>query len=220
MNPKYSHIDAFVVLCGGLVETPDGNWRTTTFDDSGDHVGILGDRLRIDAASYLYRDIPGARFIVSGGKGHLQIYPNAPAMAPIMRKELLETGVPDDHIIVDDKTNSTYRQIMAIERYSKEYGFNTFGIISNDFHLPRIEAMCKHLNPIPALLAHIQVTLISAEEVCIDADKERWEPIIYTAYHSDAMKKRITLEQKGVADIVAGHYDTNFKDTLQYGKST
>lgn len=219
MNSNYDHIDAFVILCGGLVKTPDGNWRTTTFDDLGDHVGILGDRLRIDAASYLYLDIPTARFIVSGGKGHLQINPNAPAMAPIMRKELLEIGVPDDHIIVDDKTNGTYRQIMAIERYRKEYGFNAFGVISNDFHLSRIDAMCKHLEPLPRLLIHIQITLISAEQVCIGADKKYWEPIIHKVYQSDAMKKRITLEQKGVADIIAGHYDTNFKDTLQYGKS-
>lgn len=219
MNPNYNHIDAFIVLCGGLVKNLDGSWRTTTFDDVGDHVGILGDRLRIDAASYLYQNIPNAQFIVSGGKGHLQINPSAPAMAPIMRKELLESGVPDDHIIVDDKTNSTYRQIMAIEHYHKEYGFSALGIISNDFHLPRIDAMCKHLEPLPRLLAHIQITLISAEEVCIGADKEHWESIITKAYHSDEMKKRITLEQKGVADIIAGRYDTNFKDTLQYGKS-
>lgn len=202
MRSSYQTIELFVILCGGLVKTPDGGWRTTMFDDAGDDVGVLGDRLRIDAGGYVCKDFPNARFVVSGGKGHLQIDPEAPTMAPIMKKELIALGVPALNIQEDTIPNSTFEQLQALQRYD----VTNIGIISNEYHLPRVQAMFEHFAEFEAIRKKITITYISAEKICLEHDHQKWNDIIARAYESEAMKKRIVLEQKGITDIKSGTY--------------
>jgi len=49
---------AIYILGGGLKKEADGKWRTTNYDEPGDNFGISGDRLRVVAAGYLYKNNP------------------------------------------------------------------------------------------------------------------------------------------------------------------
>lgn len=58
---------------------------------------------RLDVAVGYHKRSPSALIVVSGGQGPQEELPEAVAM----RQYLLDHGVPDDHIIVEDRSTST-----------------------------------------------------------------------------------------------------------------
>ena len=56
------------------------------------------------------------------------------------------------------------------------------------------------------LMKSNDLKLISAEEICLKHNRNKWNDIICKAYNSKAMKERIKLEQKGVKQIKQGKY--------------
>jgi hypothetical protein len=85
-------------------------------------------------------------------------------------------------------------------------GLNKIGILSNDWHLPRIKTMLDNLSELKEIFDLAKVEFLSAEKICLEYGKEAWQEIIDKAYKSEALKKRIELEQKGVQDIKEGRY--------------
>lgn len=202
--------EAIAILGGGLKK--DGNkWRTTNFEE-GDKFGCLGDRLRVIAGSYLYRDRErgGQNLLViaSGGRGQLEGIADAPTLAEVLSGELVEMGVPADKIYKEDQSGNTYQQLKELDNLVLTMGFMKFSIISNDYHLHRIRAMIElapGLINLKNLLFNGGLSLESAEKIVLSCDP-RWEEIIKRAYASEAMKERIKLEERGVAQIKLGTY--------------
>ena len=82
-------------------------------------------------------------------------------------------------------------------------------IISNEYHLRRIETMInsyKELHDLNARISFGRLKILSAEKICINNDAQQWKQIIDESYQSDAMKDRILLEERGVEDILNGRY--------------
>ncbi len=55
------------------------------------------------------------------------------------------------------------------------------------------------------MMDNIRIETQSAEKILIEHEP-KWEQKIKIAYSSDAMKERVTLEQKGVQDTKEGKY--------------
>ncbi len=100
-------------------------------------------KTRLNAGYNYYKKNPGAHIIVSGGKGYGEDVTEASAM----KKYLLEKGVPDKDIILEDKATSTYENF----KYSMQK-MNTRGddpkttsvvIVTNDFHTYRAMGIAK-----------------------------------------------------------------------------
>jgi len=102
MNNFVNKKTAIVILGGGLKKDADGRWRTTNYDESGDNFGVSGDRLRVVAANYLYKNNQEQLIIASGGKGQLKNIPGAPAVSEVLKRELIELGVPEEKIIEEN----------------------------------------------------------------------------------------------------------------------
>ncbi|MDX9893237.1 MAG: YdcF family protein [Patescibacteria group bacterium] len=202
-------IRAVAVLAGGIIKDKNGKWHTTNFGEPGDHAGVTGDRLRVEAATYLYFDDPELLIIASAGKGHLQNVADAPMLAEIIAEELIENGVASDHIFKEVTSNSTYEQLLEIQRLSAQKNIKELGIVSNEYHLPRIKAMIDNFNQL-ADLRNDSVKLISAEKVLIDHDPDKWSNLISQAYNSSEMVERLAKEEQGIADIEVGKYE--FRD--------
>lgn len=193
-------MEVLIVLGGGLFKESDGNWRTTNFTE-GDEYGSLGDRLRVVAASYLSKDDPNLKLLVSGGKGQLAEIPDCPTLAVVLRGELIKFGVNAKNILEENTGYTTYGQLKNSLAIVHKLNFSRVGIISNEYHLPRIAAFLKH---IPCPNCHTE--LISAERILIERAPEEWKRYIEEAYQSEDMKKRIALEQKGIQDLKDGKY--------------
>ncbi len=200
------------VLAGGLVK--DGNgWRTTGFSERDDF-GVLGDRLRVVAGALLFAEAnkrgEQARMIACGGKGQMfRTAPEAPSPASVIRTELMELGVPDAHITVEEKSGNTYEQLLQLQDILQDEQDCRLSLITNRYHIPRVRAFVQyapHLAGLRKLLSGDAISFTSAEEVLLSRDARTYQAQIETAYGTKAMDERMALEQKGVEQINQGTY--------------
>ncbi|MBI3046051.1 MAG: YdcF family protein [Candidatus Harrisonbacteria bacterium] len=203
------NLDVLVIFGGGLVKE-GGRWRTTTFDDTGDNFGISGDRLRVIAAGFLYKENPKQLIIASGGKGQLKdVLPGKITLASVIKEELVKLGIPAKNIIKEEKSGTTYQQLKELQKILKGGVFRSAVVISNEHHLPRILAMIKYvadLRPLKKMLNLSKLKIKSAEDIVMEYEPEAWRKIITRARKSRAMKERIKLEKQGVRQIKNGTY--------------
>ena len=195
---------AMAVLGGGLVKE-NNKWRTTRFDE-GDNFGALGDRLRVDAAYVLYNKNSSLTIIPSCGKGQYKDIPDAPTVAEVIKQELMAMGVPEAAIEKEEESGNTWQQLQELKKIIVKNGFDKMYMLSNRSHLPRVRAMIEVDGELNALLKKDMIELVSAEEVLIEHDAYKWKNDIDAAYQSEAMQKRIALEEQGVRQIKNGTY--------------
>ena len=81
-----------IVIFGGLMKKKsNGTWKTEDFN-----------YLRVLAGYYLYQDMKkgkNVKLIVSGGRGIYDKIPNVPAVATVMKKELIQLGLSAKEIL-------------------------------------------------------------------------------------------------------------------------
>jgi len=188
------------VLGGWPHADAQGVWRSSLFEN-----GRIGDRLRVEAAALLYHADPQL-VIVTGGNGKLAHLPEVPACAAVMRRELIELGVPAADILEELKAANTYEQLQFIKTVFAQYPIATLRILSNRYHLPRIDASLASDSQLRDWCACGRIYLKAAEDVLLQHDFSRWHTLIGDAYASPAMQERIEQEQQGVQAIRAGTY--------------
>jgi len=197
-----------VVLAGGLRRTKKG-WRTSNFNESGDNFGICGSRLRVLAAAELYNLLSNFKtkilIIASGGKGQYQGIKGAPFLSAVLKKELIELGVPGNKILEEKRSNNTCQQLEELARIVKDRNLKNIILISNKYHLPRIKAFIEVDKKLRKIFAPV-LKIRSAEEILIAANPKKWEPSIKKGYSFKSMKERIILEKKGEKQIRNGTY--------------
>lgn len=194
-----------IVLGGGLKKEADDRWRTTNFGEEGDNFGEMGDRLRVLAAAELYRQDSQVIFVASGGRGQFENVPGAPAVGTVMKKELEDLGVPSDKIKKEIKSGSTREQLQELIKLILGMEPERIKIISSRWHLPRVKAMIESFAELDFLKKQT-IELLSAEDILIHQDEERWKPIVEKAYSGEGMRKRIKKEEQGIRDIKSGQY--------------
>ncbi len=145
---KIIKILVITVLCAELVFmgfiAGYGRTDTATFDE--DCVIVLGAgvrgynlstslKLRLDKSLEYVKKNPGAVVVVAGGKCAQEIITEASAM----KKYLVENGVPEDKIIMEDRSTST-RENMRFSKEILDRHFSapyTVAFITNEYHIYR-----------------------------------------------------------------------------------
>ncbi len=139
----------YIVLCCILM----GTQFNSKGQDDLDYIIVLGAQVRtsgpsivlkyrLDKAAEYLNDNPGTKCIVSGGQGY-----NEPSSeASVMRDYLINKGISDGRILVEDKSLNTIQNI----EYSKEIinedcgaDYENVGIVSNNFHIFRGTAIAR-----------------------------------------------------------------------------
>ncbi len=151
----------FVIMC---LYISNVNSQQVTPDELTDETVILvygagleGERpgkalqKRLNTALELYDGCEGAYIIVSGGQGDNEVRPEAEAM----KEYLVEHGVDEDRVFVEDKSRNTIQNIKYSFEIIDEAGMDDYTVVSvsNAFHIPRIILLCKRLGheSVPAL---------------------------------------------------------------------
>ncbi len=109
--------------------------------------GIRGERVsvglarRLDKAYEYHLKNPDAVIIVSGGQGPQEDIPEALAM----KRYLAEKGVPEEQIIMEDKSTSTKTNLNYSHRIMKEKGLSSSSVVfvTNSYHVYRTSAYAK-----------------------------------------------------------------------------
>ncbi|MCM3112109.1 YdcF family protein [Lederbergia lenta] len=124
-KPKANGKNEYAVILGAKV--------------NGD-VPSLSLQFRLDAALKYANTYPHVKLILSGGQGPGENITEAKAM----KKFLVEKGISDDRLILEEKSTSTYENIL----FSKELlptSVQSITIITSDFHLARAKKLADTL---------------------------------------------------------------------------
>ena len=196
---------ALVIIGGNLVKDLEtGVWRSTNKTE-GDNFGALGDRYRVLAGAYLYREDPSQTVITLGGKGQLAVFPDAPNISEAIKSELVDLGVPGDKIFCETNSGNTYQQLVELLKIASEMKFDRVTLVTNRYHIPRVGALMEKIDVLRALVASGGLQVLSAEDVVIGHDGSV-KYVVDEAYASDGIKKRIQQEEEGARQIKEGTY--------------
>lgn len=201
--------EAIAVLGGVLRKNKDGRWRTSNFRESGETHGVLGDRLRVVAGALLYKENPNNMIIAMGGRGRFKDIPDVPFLAEVIKNELVALGVPESVVMLESNSGTTYQQLQELKNIMAKESFQRIAVISNDYHLPRVEITIKQDPNLHRLLEQSRIELCSAEKILLERQPQLWKKVIEDAYSSEEMKKIIEREKKGVRMLLEGHYSCN-----------
>lgn len=198
-------IDAIVVLSAGIKHGEDGRWVSTDLTEADNILGAPGGKLRVIASAILSNRHPNAVVVANGEKGldiASSVSKDRPTLAEITREELIENGLPEERIILEKNSNTTYQQLQELEKMVIKRKWRNILIVTNRYHVARVKAMIGM--KFPKLVAIVKV--ISAEEVVIYENSAKWENAIIEAYASDYMKERTAREEQGILQITNSTY--------------
>lgn len=134
---------AVLLSFGGFLAVYGGN-DNATYDEKTVVVlgcGIRGERVsvglakRLDKAYSYYQENPDVMIIVSGGQGPQEDISEALAM----KRYLVVKGVPDEKIIMEDKSTSTITNFKYSHEIMKEMGLpdDSVVFVTNAYHVYR-----------------------------------------------------------------------------------
>ena len=200
--------NAIAVLSAGVKKNNAGKWVSTDLKKEDNKLGAPGGKLRVIAASYLYKDGPETIIIASGGRGWdiKNDEPDRPDLSEIMKRELIELEIPERNITKENKSNKTFEQLKELKKIIDCEKFSETTIITNDYHLARVKAMIEYDYELNKMLTNNQIVLQSAEEMCLQYNRRKWQNIIKRAYASEEIKHRIKMEENGIEQINNGIY--------------
>ncbi|GAA0747121.1 YdcF family protein [Clostridium oceanicum] len=98
-------------------------------------------KARLNRGLELYNKGFGDYIIVSGGKGEGDLK----SEAKIMEEYLIKNGVEKNKIITEDKSINTWENIKYCDQIIKSNHFKSVVIVSNKYHLKRINMVCKKM---------------------------------------------------------------------------
>ena len=184
-----------IIILGGLLRKDRyGEYRTGKFN-----------YIRVLAGYYLYKNLSiknKINLIVSGGRGIYKNILGVPPVAAVMKKELIRLGLPAKEIIEENKTASTYRELLWLKKFL-DHKKEKVLVISNDYHLPRIRTMIAVIPELKKLKKYVE--LISAEKIAIKYNK-KLKNIIVKSSKSPEMKRIIAKEKNGIKDLKSDNY--------------
>ena len=128
---------AFVAL-SGYSDQPQGDEKAVVVLGAGLRKDVPSKLLvrRLEKALEYHEENPDAVIVVTGGQGPGETIPEGVAMA----RWLAERGVPEEQIIVEDKSTSTEENLLFARRLLEERGIaasEPIVVVTNAFHCYR-----------------------------------------------------------------------------------
>jgi uncharacterized SAM-binding protein YcdF (DUF218 family) len=143
-------IFAAVVLTIAITAVRIYSFGRSTTDSSGDAAVVLGAavwsnnvspvfRERINHAIELYRSGRVKKIIFTGGQGNS----NEPTEAAAARSYALSNGVPAQDILVEQKSHTTYENIVYAKQVADANNLKKVLLVSDPMHMKRAITMAK-----------------------------------------------------------------------------
>ena len=144
-----------VILCAAMLAAGLLAWRiysfgNTTSDAGADAAIVLGAAVwtdqvspvfkeRINHAIDLYRTGRVRKLIFTGGQGN----PGEPTESAAARDYALQGGVPANDILIEEKSHTTYENILYAKQLADTHGINKVLIVSDPLHMKRAMTMAQ-----------------------------------------------------------------------------
>jgi len=199
---------AIAIISAGVKKNKNGTWSNTNLTERSNQLGAPGGSLRVIAASYLYKIMSDYFLIALGGRGYdiKDKNPNRPDLCQITKNELKKLGLPENKIIEENKSNTTFEQLRELKQIILKLKLKSVIIVSNKYHLPRLKAMINKDLLLNSYLVSSRIRLVSAEKILLKYNPKKWEKIIKQGYSSVWMRVRIKMEKQGLKDLKNNKY--------------
>lgn len=143
---------AIVVLVAGLLASRIYSFGNTSSDASADAAVVLGAavwttnvspvfRERINHGIDLYRMGKVRKLIFTGGQGN----PGEPTESSAARDYTLQRGVPAADILIEEKSHTTYENILYAKELADNHEIKKVLIVSDPLHMKRAVSMAEDL---------------------------------------------------------------------------
>lgn len=126
LDPKADGTNEYVIVLGAKVKK--GN------------IPSLALQYRLDAALAYAKEYAHVKLVLSGGQGPDEDIEEA----VVMREFLMNNGIEESRLILEDKATSTYENLL----FSKEIlpsDINSITIITSDYHLQRAKILASKI---------------------------------------------------------------------------
>ena len=152
-----------MILAASVLAWRIYSFRNITYDGPADAAVVLGAAVwtrdpspvfkeRINHAVNLYQKGRVRKLIFTGGQGN----PGEPTEASAARDYALQSGVPTSDILIEDKSHTTYENILNAKQLADAHGMCTVLIVSDPLHMKRAMTMARdvgleaHPSPTPS----------------------------------------------------------------------
>jgi uncharacterized SAM-binding protein YcdF (DUF218 family) len=146
-----------IAFAAGLMAWRVYSFGNTTSDGPADAAVVLGAAVwtkepspvfkeRINHAINLYRKGRVRKLIFTGGQGN----PDEPTEAVAARDYALQSGLPASAILIENKSHTTYENILNAKQLADTQGIRTVLIVSDPLHMKRAMTMARDVG----LVAH------------------------------------------------------------------
>jgi uncharacterized SAM-binding protein YcdF (DUF218 family) len=152
-----------IAFAAGVLAWRIYSFANITYDGPADAAVVLGAAVwtnepspvfkeRINHAINLYRNGRVRKLIFTGGQGNA----GEPTEASAARDYALQSGVPASDILVEDKSHTTYQNILNSKQLADAHGIRTVLIVSDPLHMKRAMTMARdagleaHPSPTPS----------------------------------------------------------------------
>lgn len=152
-----------MVLAAGMLAWRIYSFGNITYDGPADAAIVLGAAVwtrdpspvfkeRINHAINLYQKGRVRKLIFTGGQGN----PGEPTEASAARDYALQSGVPASDILIEDKSHTTFENILNAKQLADTQGLRTVLIVSDPLHMKRAMTMARdagleaHPSPTPS----------------------------------------------------------------------
>ncbi len=205
--------DAIFVLSGEITKKPGDTlrpYRSTSFATS-DSFGMLGGKARVVAAAEVGKYLPNVK-IVTTSRSMDPERSEEPTHAQVMAIELKHYGIPQDQIMLEEESTTTLTEIVEMIKLSRRNDWKHVGIISNAYHLPRVQAIYEHIqdftNDDEVLEEALQffrqnnltISYVPAEEI-LPHRSSHFVKLIHQAQQSEEYLRRIESERIGLQKV-------------------
>lgn len=97
-------------------------------------------RRRLEHGVAVWRETGAAMLVPSGGLGEAPI-----SEAEAMRRMAVALGVPDDRIVLEDRSTSTLEHAVELARLADRLGWGRLLLVTDRYHLPRALFLFRRL---------------------------------------------------------------------------
>jgi uncharacterized SAM-binding protein YcdF (DUF218 family) len=146
-----------LALAVGLLASQIYSFRNASSDASADAAVVLGAavwtaqvspvfRERINHGIDLYRNGKVRKIIFTGGQGN----PGEPTESSAARQYALQRGIPASDILIEEKSHTTYENILYAKQLADSHGIKKVLIVSDPLHMKRAVAMATDVGLVAA----------------------------------------------------------------------
>lgn len=146
-----------LVLAVGLLASRTYSFSNATSDASADAAVVLGAavwtaqvspvfRERINHGIQLYQNGKVRKLIFTGGQGN----PGEPTESSAARQYALQRGIPAADILIEEKSHTTYENILYAKKLADTHGIKKVLIVSDPLHMKRAVAMATDMGLVAA----------------------------------------------------------------------